>query len=497
MPPNNEYATEYDMTMMHHINSMHHNLHHTQHTTSTASMDKSLLTPPTTPNMVGKHGFNNIFRSHSDSADSIRSHASLPPTTPPSSPCHQTFPSLMDITMIEEEEEYMDSPKDLHEDAMVPDANERFARVAVRYALRNSRQMDAFRIHAIIGFGSNGVVLAASSAADPMASSAKPTLAIKIIYRWTNPAVTEPNETKVLSLISATGPHPNILTHLAHWQDSQHFYLITELAGSLKTSSLSHQQPSLTFYNPHLHTYHALSLTPGSCDLWSWSLAMSQRAYDPATATPKFVSPAVNYHLNPPPLQTCQTIFRSLALAVHHLHSMGIMHGDLKEENVLIDPTLFSSSHSFKTQQQQQQHPLVKLCDFGHATSNSKKILLTAYGTREMTCPELLPNLLSPTRASKPATASPFAADVFALGMVLFSLLHGPGCLPLATVQAVRGKMALRLPYEGCPWYPLGVVRSDIEEECLELLQRMTAVDVRQRLTMEEVVAHPWVRGAM
>ncbi|KAI8847695.1 hypothetical protein BC829DRAFT_234186 [Chytridium lagenaria] len=57
---------------------------------------------------------------------------------------------------------YSDTHEDMTWDARITDNNERNARKAVRYALRNSRSMDSFHIRSIIGFGSNGVVLSAS-----------------------------------------------------------------------------------------------------------------------------------------------------------------------------------------------------------------------------------------------------------------------------------------------------------------------------------------------
>jgi serine/threonine protein kinase len=49
----------------------------------------------------------------------------------------------------------------------------------------------------------------------------------------------------------------------------------------------------------------------------------------------------------------CRSIFSQIASAVHALHSLQIVHGDIKEENILIEV-------------EDGQH-FVKLCDFGHA----------------------------------------------------------------------------------------------------------------------------------
>ncbi|KAJ3213283.1 hypothetical protein HDU67_003076 [Dinochytrium kinnereticum] len=390
---------------------------------------------------------------------------------------------------------FTDSHQDsINDHSETRDPNERNARIAVRYALRNSIFLDAFSVHGIIGFGSNGVVLSASVASGerrekddrhhhPSHSRGQPTHAIKIIYRINCSSSSSKNkrdlpaEIRVLDLISSQNPHPNILTHVSHWEDARHFYLITELHGHSAFSLSSVSSPPLTFWNDRQKKSCSLPISSGSSDLWSWNLAMSRREYDPSTATPSFSTPSVTYPLNPAPMSSCRTLFSNLAKAVHHLHGMGITHGDLKEENVLVDPLDLS----------------VKLCDFGHATTASRQYRLTAYGTREMTPPEILPNL-HPS-SSVLLTADPFQADVFALGMVLYSLLHGPGCLPAEVGKSARRGEPLGVAFEGCAWYPVGVVRRDVGEECLDLLMRMTAVDVGVRLDMEGVLAHPWVRG--
>ncbi|KAJ3125713.1 hypothetical protein HK101_005886 [Irineochytrium annulatum] len=409
-------------------------------------------------------------------------HAGVPKSTPtpPPSP-------LSSIKPHHHVQTFHDTPDELARDAHL-EPNERRARAAVRHALRNSRHMDDFAVTAIVGFGSNGVVLSALFHSRPVA--------IKIIYKTPNTTATPvPNEIAILEAISRDCPHPNILSHLRSWDDSRNHYLVTELHGvsphpSIKPQSDDQPRP-LEFLNPRLHRHDLIPVSVGSADLWSWSLSQSQR---PVATTPSsnpvaaaFHLPNIAYPLNPPPLQTCRTIFAQLASALRHLHSAGVSHGDLKEENVLIDA----------------QTLVAKLCDFGHAdapAAGSPKggQRIRKYGTQEMTPPELLANLPSHLGAARQqqqheVSADPFAADVFALGLVLYSLLHGPGCLPAAVHETVRNGRKLR----GGMGYPLGVMRPDLDHGAAELLGRMTCVDPRVRSTMEDVVAHPWVRDVL
>ncbi|KAI8850990.1 kinase-like domain-containing protein [Chytridium lagenaria] len=171
---------------------------------------------------------------------------------------------------------------------------------------------------------------------------------------------------------------------------------------------------------------------------------MSQRAFNPFF--PRFTTPAVTYRLNPPPLPLARGIFAQVASGVAHLHSIGVSHGDLKEENILLDAIHVDTASRLDDHISLNPSaltdpsiaafvaPTAMVCDFGHAaTGHTHRVV--AYGTREMTPPELLPNLhVRPP----PNDTNAMKADVFALGMCLYSLLHGPGCLPVAVQETVR-----------------------------------------------------------
>ncbi|KAJ3191833.1 hypothetical protein HK101_007359 [Irineochytrium annulatum] len=414
--------------------------------------------------------------------------------TPPPSPPHLAVKRQQQPASAATET-FFDTSDEVTRDAKL-EPNERRARAAVRHALRNCRHMDDYSVTAIVGFGSNGVVLSAIDHSHH--SHRRRAVAVKIIYKTFSNASSShpsglPNEIAILDAISQSCPHPNILSHLNSWSDDRNHYLVTELHGVnphpipfTDTEDDDACRP-LDFVNPRRGRTEHIPVSVGSSDLWSWSLIQSQR---PTTTGADFHLPHVAYALNPPPLASCRLIFAQLASALRHLHAAGVAHGDIKEENVLIS-TLNGGADA----------PEVKLADFGHADAPTiahpdALARIRKYGTQEMTPPELLVNLASRNGArGYVETADPFPADVFAAGLVLYSLLHGPGCLPAAVHETVREGKPLKVASGGM--YPLGQLRGDLDKEGLDLLRKMTAVDAKKRATMEEVVAHPWVKGIL
>lgn len=94
--------------------------------------------------------------------------------------------------------------------------------------------------------------------------------------------------------------------------------------------------------------------------------------------------------------------FRQLIFGLHHLHSHGIVHLDMKSDNVLVDPRDYS----------------VKICDFGLAQglNGTGGGLIEIYsGTPGYMCPEMIEQI--------PFTGE--AADLFATAVILFTLCSG------------------------------------------------------------------------
>src|SRR5262249_25150738 len=143
-------------------------------------------------------------------------------------------------------------------------------------------------------------------------------------------------------------------------------------------------------------------------------------------------------------------LIETLARAVQHAHECGVVHRDLKPSNVL-----FAAEGA------------AKVADFGLAALLDAQTGLTRTG-------ELLgtPAYLAPEQMGGAAPTEP-AADVYALGTVLYELLPGrpphKGVSDWHTVELARSRepVAVRAVQPGVP--------RDLETICLKCLEKEPA----------------------
>ncbi|XP_047418085.1 sperm motility kinase 4A-like [Sciurus carolinensis] len=155
--------------------------------------------------------------------------------------------------------------------------------------------------------------------------------------------------------------------------------------------------------------------------------------------------------------EEARRLFREIAGALRHCHEKGIVHLDLKPENVVLDA-----------------RGQAKLIDFGLSTRVSPGQKLSRFwGTLLYSAPEV---------ALREDYEGP-PADVWSLGVVLYFMLTGSRAFLANTAREVRQRVT-----EGAYDVP-----PHLSQGAQSLIREMLTVDPAQRPTLEQVLGHPWL----
>jgi serine/threonine protein kinase len=164
---------------------------------------------------------------------------------------------------------------------------------------------------------------------------------------------------------------------------------------------------------------------------------------------------------------------RQIASALDYSHRNSIVHRDLKIENILISKT-----------------GDIKIIDFGLSNLFSPKSLLKTFcGSLYFAAPELL--------QAKQYTGP--EVDIWSFGIVLYVLVCGKVPFDDQSMPQLHAKIKKgHVDYP--PWLSTGKQfhvhpfdSSLIESECRNLIHRMLQTDPSQRITLGEIMTHPWL----
>ncbi|XP_035723153.1 calcium/calmodulin-dependent protein kinase type 1-like isoform X2 [Vespa mandarinia] len=157
-------------------------------------------------------------------------------------------------------------------------------------------------------------------------------------------------------------------------------------------------------------------------------------------------------------------LIRQVLEAVDYMHEQGVVHRDLKPENLLY----YSPDEDSK----------IMISDFGLSKMEDSGIMATACGTPGYVAPEVL--------AQKPYGK---AVDVWSIGVISYILLCGYPPFydendANLFAQILKGEFEFDSPY----W-------DDISDSAKDFIHKLMCVNVEQRYTCKQALAHPWISG--
>ncbi|CAH1792149.1 unnamed protein product [Owenia fusiformis] len=158
------------------------------------------------------------------------------------------------------------------------------------------------------------------------------------------------------------------------------------------------------------------------------------------------------------PEEKSALMFYQLVSAVEYLHSINIMHRDLKCENILLDA-----------------HNYVKISDFGFARFMQKGELSRTYcGSAAYAAPEIL--------QGTPYQGPPY--DVWSIGVILYIMVCGSMPYDDSNIKKMIKDQTER---------KVGFSRSKkISQDCKDLIHQMLECDVVKRITIPEMARCRW-----
>ena len=156
---------------------------------------------------------------------------------------------------------------------------------------------------------------------------------------------------------------------------------------------------------------------------------------------------------------SAKIIFKQIIEGLKYIHKKKIVHRDIKLDNILIDLT-----------------NTIKICDFGVSRKFEKgNIIYERCGTPAYIAPEIY---------AKIGYDGP-QCDIWSAGVTLYYILSGNLPFRGSNIQELE-KLIINGDYEEI---------KNVSEEANDIVAGMLRVDPKKRLTIDEILKHPWLNN--
>ncbi|CAD8119266.1 unnamed protein product [Paramecium sonneborni] len=160
-----------------------------------------------------------------------------------------------------------------------------------------------------------------------------------------------------------------------------------------------------------------------------------------------------------------QSIMRQILLAIIYIHEQGLLHRDIKPDNIMIDKNLN-----------------IKLIDFGLATKQGSPLCIQKCGTPGYIAPEII-NSNKPQYNNK--------SDIFSLGVVFYKLITSQDLFQqsqLDNLQYCYNENILSMEH---------LLEFNISDSCFDLLSSMLCYDRNKRISAKESLQHNYFKESL
>ena len=152
-------------------------------------------------------------------------------------------------------------------------------------------------------------------------------------------------------------------------------------------------------------------------------------------------------------------IMKQILYAIKFMHDRGVMHGDVKSENIIFDGTN------------------AVLIDFGHSQKLKNKKGKKVIGTNMYLAPEVIKGNYTEK------------CDIWSVGVIFYIMLTGQAPFSGSNGEVYENILNVNLSMN------LEVSRF-ISQEAIELLNQMFIIDYKKRPSAGELLKHPWFQNA-